>query len=105
MTLWRAAQDMTEYLNRDAGREMLHGRVVLELGAGLGLCSIFASHFARTVFATDGDAKSMERLRRNCDLNNGGGGGGGGKGGGGACGGSSGWRECWESRGFWFCRG
>ena len=64
MTLWRAAEELCQHLNAARATE-LHGKNAVELGAGLGLCSLFAGHFAASVLATDGDAVSLAQLRRN----------------------------------------
>ena len=63
LTLWRAAEDLCRHLNAERGA--LAGKHVVELGAGLGLCSLFAGHFAASVLSTDGDAISIEQLRAN----------------------------------------
>jgi len=58
--------------------EQIHARLhklkwadcsVLELGAGLGLCSIVAGRLGARVTATDGDESVLERLRRNVRRN------------------------------------
>ncbi|CAE7569666.1 VCPKMT [Symbiodinium sp. CCMP2592] len=48
-----------------------HGKVGVELGAGLGLPSIVASQLGASVVATDGDASVLTLLRRNVEENRG----------------------------------
>ncbi|CAE7236701.1 VCPKMT [Symbiodinium natans] len=50
------------------------GKAGVELGAGLGLPSIVASHLGADIVATDGDASVLKLLRRNVERNRGPGG-------------------------------
>ncbi|KAF5833170.1 hypothetical protein DUNSADRAFT_10620 [Dunaliella salina] len=49
----------------------LEDRMVVELGAGLGLCSVAAAHKGAQVVATDGDADLVRLLKKNLAFNNG----------------------------------
>lgn len=46
-------------------RQQLQGQVVIELGAGVGLVSLLAGMFAKTVFLTDADAGALQLAQRN----------------------------------------
>lgn len=68
LTIWTCSQVLLGYL--DDHPELVAGKNVLELGAGLGLCSIAAHHLgAKRVLATDGDVDVLENLRYNIDFN------------------------------------
>ncbi|KAI9848653.1 MAG: nicotinamide n-methyltransferase [Thelocarpon superellum] len=66
--LWNAGQVMAEYLERRA-EALVHGRDVLELGAGAGLPGLVCSlHSAAHVVVTDyPDADLIDNLRYNID--------------------------------------
>ena len=68
---WEAALHLGSYLRSPAGRELIEGRSVLELGAGTGFLAILASKCisARHVTTTDGDEGVVEALRENMQLN------------------------------------
>jgi hypothetical protein len=80
--VWGSSYCISEILSRqprsvlpwldpiDAGSLPLEGARVLELGAGLGLCSIAACKLgAREVFATDGAQGVLELIERNAQAN------------------------------------
>jgi predicted nicotinamide N-methyase len=68
LTIWTCSQILFGYLDDHPG--LVAGKNVLELGAGLGLCSIAAHHLgAKRVLATDGDVDVLENLRYNIDFN------------------------------------
>ncbi|TDH65287.1 hypothetical protein CCR75_000693 [Bremia lactucae] len=68
LTLWRAGDFMSEFMYQDRSR--FTGKSIIELGSGLGLISILASHLTnKQVVATDGDDDTIELLRANCKLN------------------------------------
>jgi 16S rRNA G966 N2-methylase RsmD len=68
LTLWRAAPLLCDFLHQNT--ELVEGKRVLELGAGLGLCGIFAEKLAAAeVFLTDGDTDTLAQLRENVESN------------------------------------
>mmetsp|Transcript_23685 Transcript_23685/g.27378 ORF Transcript_23685/g.27378 Transcript_23685/m.27378 type:complete len:265 (-) Transcript_23685:62-856(-) len=68
LTIWSSSQVLFGYL--DDHPHLVQGKQVLELGAGLGLCSIAAHHLgAKRVLATDGDVDVLENLRHNIKYN------------------------------------
>jgi predicted nicotinamide N-methyase len=67
LTLWRASHTLSHWILHS--REV-RGKLILELGAGLGLNSIAAYHRgALSVYATDGDSATLAYLRRNVAQN------------------------------------
>lgn len=77
VTIWKGAEVMVDYLRRQ-GPHLFASHAptdnskaqVLELGAGVGLCSLAAHHLgADRVLATDGDVAALETLRRNVNRN------------------------------------
>lgn len=71
LTLWRAAPLLCDFLVENAA-DIVVGKTVLELGAGLGLCGILAGALgAKRVVITDGDSESLEGMRVNVDKNKG----------------------------------
>lgn len=68
VSIWQASETLLPYLRQI--KDMVKGRQVLELGAGVGLCSLAAHYLgASCVIATDGDMKVLEFLRQNLDQN------------------------------------
>jgi predicted nicotinamide N-methyase len=67
--VWSSALGMVEYLSRNP--ELFHGKEVLEVGAGLGLPSLYAAQFASSVLVSDYLPEAVELLKINIvDLNN-----------------------------------
>ncbi len=68
LALWLGSEVMCEHLIENPN--LVKGKRVLELGAGLGLCGI-ACHYlgAKRVLLTDGDTDVLENLRHNVSLN------------------------------------
>ncbi|KAI0391010.1 S-adenosyl-L-methionine-dependent methyltransferase [Xylariaceae sp. FL0594] len=68
---WEAALHLGAYLLTDAGRRLVEGRSVLELGAGTGFLAILcAKHLGAThVTTTDGDENVVDALKENLALN------------------------------------
>ena len=68
---WEGSLHLGSYLLTGAGRDLVTGKNVLELGAGTGFLSLLcAKHLqARRVTATDGDESVVEALRENISLN------------------------------------
>lgn len=68
---WEGALHLGAYLLSDAGRRLVRGRNVLELGAGTGFVAILCAKqlAAKHVTATDGDAAIVDALAANMALN------------------------------------
>ncbi|KAI3317543.1 S-adenosyl-L-methionine-dependent methyltransferase [Xylariaceae sp. AK1471] len=68
---WEAALHLGSYLLTDAGRSLIKGKSVLELGAGTGFLTILcAKHLgARHITSTDGDENVIDGLKENLALN------------------------------------
>ena len=67
--VWISALGMVEYLSRNP--ELVWGKEVLEVGAGLGLPSLYAAQFARRVIVSDYLPDAVELLNVNIEnLNN-----------------------------------
>jgi predicted nicotinamide N-methyase len=77
LSLWSAAYVMSYYIDDMWSQEIRSNQAtkwtVLDLGAGLGLCSAVAAKHAMNVVSTDSDSQALvlleENLRRNCDDN------------------------------------
>jgi predicted nicotinamide N-methyase len=68
LTLWRAGDFLSDYMYQDRSR--FAGKSIIELGSGLGLIGILASHLTdQNVVITDGDDDTIELLVANCKLN------------------------------------
>jgi len=68
LTLWRASELLCAYLVQTPN--LIRGKHVLELGAGLGLCGILVHHMeAARVVLTDGDTDTLANLRSNVEMN------------------------------------
>ena len=68
LTLWTCAQILSGYLLENPHH--VKNKRILELGAGLGLCSQIAYHLgAANVLATDGDLDVLRNLRFNMKQN------------------------------------
>jgi len=66
--LWLGSEILCQYLVEHP--ELIVGKRVLELGAGIGLCGLGALHLgASNVLMTDGDSDVLENLRYNVNLN------------------------------------
>ena len=66
--VWDACIIMTNYL--DKNRNIINGKIVLELGAGLGLTSIMCSNVnAKHVYCTDIDKQALKLCRDNVKFN------------------------------------
>ena len=81
LSIWKGAEVLCDYL-RNHAKELFANKnpegnnkgnkeqKVLELGAGVGLCSLAAHSLgAERVVATDGDATVLENLKQNIDMN------------------------------------
>mmetsp|Transcript_730 Transcript_730/g.969 ORF Transcript_730/g.969 Transcript_730/m.969 type:complete len:346 (+) Transcript_730:94-1131(+) len=76
LSLWSAAYVMSHYIDDMWNQEMKNNEAtkkwnVLDLGAGLGLCSAVAVKHGMNVISTDSDPQALvlleENLRRNCN--------------------------------------
>lgn len=68
LTLWKASEAMCTYLVDNAN--IVKGKSVLELGAGLGLCGILCHCLgASRVILTDGDTNTLSQMRDNVNMN------------------------------------
>ncbi|OWZ16357.1 hypothetical protein PHMEG_0009863 [Phytophthora megakarya] len=68
LTIWRAGDFLSDYMYQDRSR--FAGKSIIELGSGLGLIGILASHLTdQPVVITDGDDDTIELLVANCKLN------------------------------------
>ena len=77
-TIWDAADVLAHYMVRvpssenslDGGLPFFKGKRVVELGTGLGLCGILATHLMPSrIVLTDGDDLVLEKTRSNCVRN------------------------------------
>jgi predicted nicotinamide N-methyase len=68
MTLWKGSEKLCQFLCDNP--EVVKGKVVIELGAGLGLCGIVAhKQGACQVILTDGDTNTLRNMRSNVAAN------------------------------------
>lgn len=68
LTIWPAAPILCTYLT-EHGEELLQGKNVLELGAGLGLAGLLAANMCTSIVLTDGDTETLSLLRKNVSQN------------------------------------
>jgi len=66
--LWPSAFVLTEFIKDNL--DLIRNKKVLELAAGLGLPSLFSSHFASSVLCSDYDHFAIEFIKENIALNN-----------------------------------
>jgi predicted nicotinamide N-methyase len=66
--LWPSAYVLTAFMHEH--RDLVKNQKVLELAAGLGLPSLFASKFASSVICSDHDASAVQFIQLNIALNN-----------------------------------
>ncbi|KAL0205652.1 hypothetical protein P9112_000959 [Eukaryota sp. TZLM1-RC] len=65
--LWTGSLALAKFI--DKNQNLFMSKSILELGAGLGLCSILASTLSDTVICTDGDEESLELAASNYRAN------------------------------------
>ncbi|UJR27860.1 hypothetical protein I4U23_009125 [Adineta vaga] len=65
--LWNGALLLCDFLLTNSSRFL--NRIIFELGAGIGLCTIVASRFASRIISTDYDSDLLEIIRENMELN------------------------------------
>ncbi|GKY90519.1 hypothetical protein MPSEU_000025600 [Mayamaea pseudoterrestris] len=69
LTLWRASNILCDFMLLHAADYVVNKNII-ELGAGLGLCGILASHLgASSVILTDGDTDTLDNCRANVATN------------------------------------
>ena len=69
LTLWKGSEALCDFLGTNAAT--VRGKLVVELGAGLGLCGITAHKLgAQKVILTDGDTDTLGNMRKNVASNN-----------------------------------
>lgn len=61
--LWPGAKYLAEYLL--SHKELIENKLILEVGAGSGLCGLACSHFASKTILTDGNEIVMRLLEKN----------------------------------------
>ncbi|KAF2191476.1 hypothetical protein K469DRAFT_656402 [Zopfia rhizophila CBS 207.26] len=68
---WEAALLLGAFLTSETGRELVHGKNVLELGAGTGMISILCAKYLGVsgIVATDGDEVVVDAIKTNIFLN------------------------------------
>ena len=65
--IWPVSVLLSHYLASSRGRQLVHKRNVVEMGAGCGLAGLVASHVgAHQVILTDGNEIVLDLLRQNC---------------------------------------
>jgi len=70
LRIWPGAHLLAHYLlHSQHSQHSLHGQVVCELGAGVGLCGLMAARFARRVVLTDRVQAVLDVIDRNVGLN------------------------------------
>ncbi|KAH9104248.1 hypothetical protein LEN26_015125 [Aphanomyces euteiches] len=67
--VWQAAEALLQMMKLPAYMSMLHGRKVLELGAGTGINSLAAAMLNSNVVATDGDPDALALIQENIKAN------------------------------------
>ena len=65
--VWPAAIGLCRFLNEQP--DLMKEKIIRELGAGLGLPSLFASHFAKQVIAIDHSAEAVSVMQQSVRLN------------------------------------
>ncbi|HMO33938.1 MAG TPA: 50S ribosomal protein L11 methyltransferase [Lacibacter sp.] len=65
--VWPAARALARYI--DEHSTLVRDKIVLELGAGLGLPSLAAAAYAKAVCCSDADPRAVAFIRANADLN------------------------------------
>lgn len=69
MTIWRASNLLCQFLLQYCDKE-IRDKTILEMGAGLGLCSLLAYHLkAKNVWCSDGDTDTLDQMRKNVNIN------------------------------------
>jgi hypothetical protein len=65
LTVWRAAEHLCDYIGKN--QAFFRGKVVFELGSGLGICSILLDKLGicKRILVSDGDDKAVALLSEN----------------------------------------
>ncbi|CAF3793493.1 unnamed protein product [Rotaria sp. Silwood1] len=66
--LWNGALLLCDYILTNQTRFL--NKTILELGAGIGLCSLIASRFVSKIICTDYDNDLLEVIKQNIEINN-----------------------------------
>ncbi|KAF2653222.1 hypothetical protein K491DRAFT_705981 [Lophiostoma macrostomum CBS 122681] len=68
---WEAALVLGSYLTSEAGKSVIQGQDILELGAGTGMLSVLCAKYlgVNAVVATDGDEAVVDAIKTNAFLN------------------------------------
>ena len=69
LLVWPGAEILVAYIEKHT--ETVSNQRVLELGCGIGLCSLACALYGASVVATDGDASTVELAQSNVRLNGG----------------------------------
>ena len=64
-TVWEASHVLADYITHPKISTRFKDKSLLELGSGLGLCALAASHVAARIIATDSSPTSLCLLKRN----------------------------------------
>lgn len=65
--VWPASIALSEFISNHS--HLVLEKEVLELGAGLGLPSMMAAHYARSVICSDYESKAVELIKQSAQLN------------------------------------
>ncbi|CAF4394602.1 unnamed protein product, partial [Adineta steineri] len=65
--LWNGSLLLCDFILTN--QERFLNRTILELGAGIGLCTLIASRFASTIISTDHDNNLLEVIQENININ------------------------------------
>ncbi len=64
-TPWGASAVLTDYLTNPSNGLDLQDKTIIELGAGIGICSVAAAMMGAKVIATDASSTSLQLIRQN----------------------------------------
>ena len=64
--IWASSKALTEYLKNNS--DLIKGKRIMELGAGIGIPSLSISHLAKEVVISDHDSDAVALLEKNIEL-------------------------------------